>query len=170
MPKITPVPLQAFNEELSRFYIMDLRTNEVFDIPFPPADLTERTNSPSFTSDNIVGRTSQYMVYTSSSNRSIGVTFSIIDDYIEIGLQEVRDILASMAMPQYTNYNIDPPRVQIKLGAMVLRGVISSISFTWSGPFRNGLYTVLNVTMELTEARQIPLGSTEVRAGGWNNG
>jgi hypothetical protein len=170
MTKQRPAPLQTYTEDLSRFYIMDLRTNEVFDIPFPPTDLTERTNSPAYSSDTVVGRTSQYMIYTSSSNRTVGVQFAVIDDYIEIGLEEARDILASMAMPRYNNYNIEPPRVQIKLGAMVLRGVISSISFTWSGVFRNGLYTVLNVTMELTEARQIPLGSTEVRAGGWKNG
>ena len=149
---------------------MDLRTKEVFDIPFPPIDLGERPNSPSFTGDSIVGRTSQPVTYTYSDNRTIGASMTILDDYVEKPLTEVRDILASMSMPMYKHGQIIQPTIQAKFGALVIRGVLTSINFQWSGIFRNGYYTTLLVTFEIKEAREIPLGSSEVRAGGWNNG
>jgi len=169
-PKMTPSPLSSYTTELSKFYIMDLRTNEVFDIPFPPIDISERPNQPSFTGDTVLGRTSQFVTYTSSDNRSVTVQLTIIDDYVARPLSEVRDLLASMAMPIYENYVIKEPKVQVKLGAVTLRGVITDLTFSWGGIFRNGLWNTLSISMSFKEARQIPLGGTEVRAGGWKNG
>jgi hypothetical protein len=169
-PKKLPSPLSSYTTTLSKFYIMDLRTNEVFDIPFPPIDISERPNMPNFTSDSVLGRTSQYVTYMMSNNREVTVNLTIIDDYVAKPLSEVRDLLSSMAMPIYDHYVIKEPKVQIKLGAIVLRGVITDLTFTWGGIYRDGLWNTLTVSMSFKEARQIPLGATEVRAGGWNNG
>ena len=169
-PKTKPTPLPHYATELSKFYIMDLRDNTVFDIPFPPSEIGERPNNPSFGGDTIIGRTSQFVIYTSSENRTISINFIVMDDYVEQPLTKVRDLLASMAMPRYDGFQIKPPSIQIKLGAIVLRGVPTDLNFNWNGVFRDGYWNTLNVSLTVREAREIPLGSSEVRAGGWKNG
>jgi hypothetical protein len=171
MPKTYPQALTTYSAEISKFYIMDLRSPfEIFAIPFPPESLAETPNAPSFTSDAVLGRSSQLVTYTSSDNRTVAIQFTVLDDYVDKKLTEVRDILASFSMPKYDNFRIIEPSVQAKLGALVIRGVIASLSFNWSGVFRDGYWTKLDVNMTIKEARQIPLGSTEVRAGGLKNG
>jgi hypothetical protein len=170
MPKTNIIGLSQYNTSLSKFYIIDLRDNTVFDIPFPPTEMAERPNTPQFTGENVVGRTSQIVNYVYSDNRTVTISFTVIDDYIKMPLTEVRDLLSSMAMPSYEGYQIKEPHVQVKLGAIILRGVITDLNFSWSGVFRNGVWTKLEVSMSLKEAREIPLGSKEVRAGAWKNG
>lgn len=170
MPKTSVPKLSSYATDSSKFYIMDLRTNEVFDIPFPPTEISERPNSPSYTGENVIGRTSQFVTYTYSDNRTISFNMTILDDYIPISLMKVRDILSSMVMPSYQYGQIQQPAVQVRLGSLVMRGVPTEMNFSWSGIWRNGSWNTLTVTFSVKEARELPLGSAEVRAGGWNNG
>ena len=170
MPKGYPKLPSGYTANYDSHYIMDLRNGVIFDFPFPPIAYNERANTPAYASDTIVGRSSQFVNYTSSDNRSLSFDVTIIDDYVDKPLTEVRDILASMEMPNYISYAIIPPNVQVRLGKNVIRGVVSSVTFAWSGVYRNGTPTILTASFEIREARSIPLGSEQVRKGGWSNG
>jgi hypothetical protein len=168
--KAYPRLSSSYDTTKSRYYIMDLRTGEVIDFPFPPETMNERPNTPSFSSETVIGRTSQFVNYISSDNRTISFTAIITDDYIDKPLIEIRDTLASMSMPDYNSYQITPPNVQVKLGSNTMRGVLTGLTFDWSGPYRDGVRTILTVGFEVKETRDIPLSSSQVRAGGWSNG
>lgn len=166
--KENPKLLSSYADKNSYHYIMDLRTGETFDFPFPPVTINERPNTPGYQADQILGRTSQIQTYTSNDNRSISFEVNIIDDYVKMPLLDVYNFLFSLQMPNVKDYSIIPPNVQLRLGPLVIRGVLSGINFTWSGPIRNGLRTILTANFEVKEARDIPLDGRQIRKGKHN--
>lgn len=166
--KENPKLLSSYAEKDSYHYILDLRTGETFDFPFPPATISERPNTPSYQSDSIPGRTSQLQNYTSNDNRTISFEINIIDDYVKAPLLDVYNLLYSMQIPNVKDYTIIPPNVQLRLGPLAIRGILASVTFSWAGPIRNGLRTVLTANFEVKEARDIPLDGRQIRKGKHN--
>lgn len=169
MGKIDLSAPTGFNDVASTYYVMDLRSGQVLPIRFPPNSVSENPGSPNFSSETAVGRSNQIVNYTSNSNRSMSVSIVFIDDYYTYSMLDIRNILSSMVYPNYSSGWTMPPSIQLRLGSLVVRGVMKNLEFTWEGVIRSGVYTRLNASFLVEECREIPLGMSEVLSGGFES-
>lgn len=136
----------------NNYYIMNWSTKEAIYFRFTADSIDETPGTPNYTSEDIVGRTTPIRVYINNGARAINYQATFIDDYTTMSLLTVRDKLASMEYPKYTSKAITPPIVMLRLGGIIIKkGILTNLSFNWSGPIRNGVHIILKVSFTVEE-------------------
>lgn len=108
-------------------------------IPVYPQEFSD-TNTPSFASQNLLGRSVDYQIYNGSS-RSVSFVLNLHEelctDYTYI--HSLVAYIESAAYPGYSSGIVQVPEIMFNIGSQFrTRGILESCTATWKAPIVNG--------------------------------
>lgn len=133
------------------------------------------SKSAQYDEAEILGRSSPLLGYRVSGSKTMSITVRLVADGTHIKttqqIKRYAKILESSVYPYYSGGGIKPPDIVIIKVENIIKlfGVITSVSVAvpnespWD--MDNGLPYMLDITLEFTEVRNIPLSAPEVRRG-----
>lgn len=144
-------------------YIKNLITGTVIDIS-SPSELSDGV-AANFDDISIRGRSSQLKGYDGSGPRSVSWSTTIHEEYCEEGLVARVARLKALCYPAYAGAT-KPPSCYVKIGKAV-RGVfvVNSVNAEYQKPYRDDMYLVADVSIDLTEAGQVSYSSPQIEEG-----
>lgn len=155
-------------QDKNNYYIKNRNTKQVVYFRFSPDSISETPGAPEYASESIIGRSTPIITYMSNGARTINYEATFIDDYYKESLLTIRDYLAAMEYPRYSGRMITPPIVTFRLGGLYIeKGVVTSCSFSWTGPIRNGLHIVLKANLVVQETADDALDASKIANGVW---
>lgn len=159
--------IQGFTDQ---YYISSTLSSDlkVF-FTFGSDGITESPGTPNWSSEDIVGSTSPVKVYINNGARTVSYSHTFIDDYTTESLLTIRNKLSAMEYPMVNGGVTLPHIVRMRLGKIYIRGVVTSINFSWDGPIRNGTHIKLKVDLSVEESREESFDASDIIGGLWNS-
>jgi len=131
--------------------------SRVVELPCYPDDISE-TLSPRWGSEEPIGRSSSIHSFYGTEDRKTSFSFDLHRDMtISIGSEtsaDIETILVLLRRSVYGNYTqnaINPPISTFRFGEFVIRGYVSSISFSDKKPIIDDEYALISVSVEMTQ-------------------
>lgn len=140
----------------------------VYTIPLTDLNSVSVSASANFKSENILGRSSAFYSYSNSSGRSFTFNLKIHEEiclyYTGLTVMQLGDYILSLEYPEYDSFIVRPPIVAFSIGKLYpgLRGVIVQAEVNYSGPYRNGLPTVLETSFSIQEITDVALSANVI--------
>lgn len=140
----------------------------VYTIPLTDLNSVSVSASANFKSENILGRSSAFYSYSNSSGRSFTFNLKIHEEiclyYTGLTVMQLGDYILSLEYPEYDSFIVRPPIVAFSIGKLYpgLRGVIAQAEVNYSGPYRNGLPTVLETSFSIQEITDVALSANVI--------
>lgn len=142
--------IQRFSKE-QRLYLLNINTLEEVKLNLVPDQMSESYSSK-VVSVSPFGTVTPINFYVGGNSKQLSFAFNMHEDLQSIGnsIYNVIEVLENMAKPVYRNGRLYDPIVYFQLGdQFVGKGHIQA-SFSYSKPFRNGRFTVVDVSMSFT--------------------
>lgn len=119
-------------------------------IPFIPETL-EHSYNAEFQEQSLLGRLSPIYVYSGNSKETLSFSLKIHEDLIiEQGqFESIVDFVEALKRFSYPRADKSFPMAYFSLGEKTGRGIIE-ITPSWSKPFRNGHYAVVDLSFNIT--------------------
>lgn len=147
-------------------YIQNLITGTTIRIPVTIEELNWSKGN-NFAETETKGRSATFLGYSNSTSKTLDFSFTVnIDILRSIGesFTSYSNKLEALAYPRYGNYTV-PPKAYFRCGSIRLEGVINEVSVSASPPIINGEYSILNVTVSMTETYAEGLSATTIEGG-----
>lgn len=166
-------------------YITNLATNKTMALPVNPTELTQQL-SVSWATTQIPGRSSGFLHYTGTENRSFNFSLKLHVDmsqivipdfslsssglqynlgsvtYTDIDIEDFIDFLTSLAYPEYAGMYIRPPLCKLVIEDEInTRVVVQGVNTTKSGPMKTHLNRKTNSSKFLFAVKDVSLSFIE---------
>nr|DAY14360.1 MAG TPA: putative peptidoglycan binding domain protein [Caudoviricetes sp.] len=147
-------------------YIINLNTDTKIEFNIEtPEEITD-SSTANFTDQTVRGRSSPFKAYENSGPRSISFSVILVDDYRHGGLVNTVNALRALVYPHNDAYII-APQCLLRIGDFLnIKCVPSDISVTWRKPYREGIYTVAEVSITVSEVESEGKSTVEVENSG----
>lgn len=103
-----------------------------------PPESVEDTYSANFDSKSLQGRSSPVFGYSNGGPREVSFSITVREDYVE-GEEDIIDVInkfKSIEYPEYTNDEVVPPKVYVKIGDFInFTGICNNVGVTWERPY-----------------------------------
>lgn len=122
------------------------------------------SNSASYSSENILGRSEPFQYYTGSGPRTVSVDFEMHTDMCgDVNyVYKITDLVESACYPNYGGA-IAASRVIFHCSNNItIRGIISNVSTKYSGPIIDNKYAVINLSFSVTEVTGDPPSTGQI--------
>lgn len=144
-------------------YIINLLTNTMIEFTGLPEEVTI-ANTANFSDQTVKGRSSPFKAYENSGSKNIDFSVLIVADYCEKGITQVSNEINALVLPSNQGF-IQAPKCLFKLGEFInIVAVPNSVSQCFKPPYRDGVYTVLEVTFSLSEIEPLSRTAEEVES------
>lgn len=147
-------------------YIQNLITGTTIKIPVTIEELNWSKGN-SFAETDTKGRSASFLGYSNSTSKTLDFSFTVhIDILKSIGetFTSYSNKLEALAYPRYGSYTV-PPKAFFRCGSIRLEGVVNEVSVSASPPIINNEYSILNVTVSMTETYAEGLSATTIEGG-----
>ena len=147
-------------------YIQNLITGTTIKIPVTIEELNWSKGN-SFAETETKGRSASFLGYSNSTSKTLDFSFTVhIDILKSIGetFTSYSNKLEALAYPRYGSYTV-PPKAFFRCGSIRLEGVVNEVSVSASPPIINNEYSILNVTVSMTETYAEGLSATTIEGG-----
>lgn len=147
-------------------YIQNLITGTTIRIPVTIEELNWSKGN-SFAETETKGRSASFLGYSNSTSKTLDFSFTVhIDILKSIGetFTSYSNKLEALAYPRYGSYTV-PPKAFFRCGSIRLEGVVNEVSVSASPPIINNEYSVLNVTVSMTETYAEGISATTIEGG-----
>lgn len=147
-------------------YIQNLITGTTIRIPVTIEELNWSKGN-NFAETETKGRSASFLGYSNSTSKTLDFSFTVhIDILRSIGetFTSYSNKLEALAYPRYGNYTV-PPKAFFRCGSVRLEGVVNEVAVSVSPPIINNEYSVLNVTVSMTETYAEGLSATTIEGG-----
>lgn len=134
-----------------RLYLYNINTQEETNLRLIPDSVSE-SYSPKIVSVTPFGVITPVNYYVGGGAKTVSFSFKMHEDLQNKGgsVYSVVETLENMVRPVYKNSQLFDPLVYFQLGEQFVgRGHIST-SFNYNKPFRNGRYSMIDVSMTFT--------------------
>ena len=143
---------------------MVFKISRIIDFELPPEEFTD-SNSANFEDQFTLGRSGPFKGYSNSGPRNIDFTVSLHMDYCRRGIVQTVDSLQALCYPTYDN-RISAPQCLLVIGKFLkVKVVPQSVSVTWKGPYRDGVYMMADVTLSFSEVVDASISAKQVETG-----
>lgn len=147
-------------------YIQNLITGTTIRIPVTIEELNWSKGN-SFAETETKGRSASFLGYSNSTSKTLDFSFTVhIDILRSIGetFTSYSNKLEALAYPRYGSYTV-PPKAFFRCGSIRLEGVVNEVSVSASPPIINNEYSVLTVTVSMTETYAEGISATTIEGG-----
>lgn len=147
-------------------YIQNLITGTTIRIPVTIEELNWSKGN-SFAETETKGRSASFLGYSNSTSKTLDFSFTVhIDILMSIGetFTSYSNKLEALAYPRYGSYTV-PPKAFFRCGSIRLEGVVNEVSVSASPPIINNEYSVLTVTVSMTETYAEGISATTIEGG-----
>lgn len=122
------------------------------------------SNSASYSSENILGRSEPFQYYTGSGPRTVSVGFEFHTDMCgDVNyIYKIADVVESACYPNYGGTIAASKVVFHCANNITIRGIISSVSTKYSGPIIDNKYAVVNLDFSVTEVTGNPPSASQI--------
>jgi len=147
-------------------YIQNLLTGTTIKIPVTIEELNWSKGN-NFAETETKGRSASFLSYSNSTSKSLDFSFTVHVDILKsIGetFTSYSNKLEALAYPRYGNYTV-PPKAFFRCGSIRLEGVVNEVSVSASPPIINNEYTLLTVTVSMTETYSEGKSATTIEGG-----
>ena len=147
-------------------YIQNLITGTTIRIPVTIEELNWSKGN-SFAETETKGRSATFLGYSNSTSKTLDFSFTVhIDILKSIGetFTSYSNKLEALAYPRYGSYTV-PPKAFFRCGSIRLEGVVNEVSVSASPPIINNEYSILNVTVSMTETYAEGISATTIEGG-----
>lgn len=147
-------------------YIQNLITGTTIRIPVTIEELNWSKGN-SFAETETKGRSASFLGYSNSTSKTLDFSFTVhIDILKSIGetFTSYSNKLEALAYPRYGSYTV-PPKAFFRCGSIRLEGVVNEVSVSASPPIINNEYSVLTVTVSMTETYAEGMSATTIEGG-----
>ena len=147
-------------------YIQNLITGTTIRIPVTIEELNWSKGN-SFAETETKGRSASFLGYSNSTSKTLDFSFTVhIDILKSIGetFTSYSNKLEALAYPRYGSYTV-PPKAFFRCGSIRLEGVVNEVSVSASPPIINDEYSILNVTVSMTETYAEGISATTIEGG-----
>ena len=147
-------------------YIQNLITGTTIRIPVTIEELNWSKGN-SFAETETKGRSATFLGYSNSTSKTLDFSFTVhIDILRSIGetFTSYSNKLEALAYPRYGSYTV-PPKAFFRCGSIRLEGVVNEVSVSASPPIINNEYSILNVTVSMTETYAEGISATTIEGG-----
>ena len=147
-------------------YIQNLITGTTIRIPVTIEELNWSKGN-SFAETETKGRSATFLGYSNSTSKTLDFSFTVhIDILKSIGetFTSYSNKLEALAYPRYGSYTV-PPKAFFRCGSIRLEGVVNEVSVSASPPIINDEYSILNVTVSMTETYAEGISATTIEGG-----
>lgn len=118
--------------------------------------------SANFDDISVKGRSSPFKSFINTGPRTISFTISLSADYCSEGIVNVVDNLRALCYP-YKSGTVKAPKCFFKLGTfMSVTAVPQSVGVTWKKPYKDGIYTLADVSISISEVEAATVFASEV--------
>ena len=147
-------------------YIQNLITGTTIRIPVTIEELNWSKGN-NFAETETKGRSASFLGYSNSTSKTLDFSFTVhIDILKSIGetFTSYSNKLEALAYPRYGSYTV-PPKAFFRCGSVRLEGVVNEVSVSVSPPIINNEYSILNVTVSMTETYAEGISATTIEGG-----
>ena len=147
-------------------YIQNLITGTTIRIPVTIEELNWSKGN-NFAETETKGRSASFLGYSNSTSKTLDFSFTVHVDILKsIGetFTSYSNKLEALAYPRYGNYTV-PPKAFFRCGSVRLEGVVNEVSVSVSPPIINNEYSILNVTVSMTETYAEGISATTIEGG-----
>lgn len=144
-------------------YIQNLITGTTIKIPVTMEEINWSKGN-NFTETEVKGRSAAFLGYSNSTSKTLDFSFTVnVDILKEIGetLTSYSNKLEALAYPRYGNYTV-PPKAFFRCGSIRLEGVVNEVTVSATPPIINNEYSVLNITISMTETYAVGYSATDI--------
>jgi hypothetical protein len=148
-------------------YIQNLITGTTIKIPSMIEDITWSKGN-NFDEIETKGRSASYLGYANSSSKTMEFSFIVNIDILQKINEDVDSYsnkLEALAYPRYGSYTV-PPKAFFRCGNIRLEGVVTEVSVVTKPPIIDGKYSILEVSISMTETYDEGMSATTIEAGG----
>ena len=155
---------QYYAKDKISCYVKNLLTGTTIEFELIPESVTD-SNSASFDPQDIRGRSTPIQGYNNSGPRTVSYTVILHDDYCKDGILKTVNALRALTYPAYGG-SVTPPTCYVRFGKMIkMKAITNSVSVNWMTPYRDGVFTRAEVTLDFIEVRGSSLGASSVEGG-----
>ena len=147
-------------------YIQNLITGTTIRIPVTIEELNWSKDN-NFAETETKGRSASFLGYSNSTSKTLDFSFTVHVDILKsIGetFTSYSNKLEALAYPRYGSYTV-PPKAFFRCGSVRLEGVVNEVSVSVSPPIINNEYSILNVTVSMTETYAEGISATTIEGG-----
>lgn len=147
-------------------YIQNLITGTTIRIPVTIEELNWSKGN-NFAETETKGRSASFLGYSNSTSKTLDFSFTVHVDILKsIGetFTSYSNKLEALAYPRYGSYTV-PPKAFFRCGSVRLEGVVNEVSVSVSPPIINDEYSILNVTVSMTETYAEGISATTIEGG-----
>lgn len=147
-------------------YIQNLITGTTIRIPVTIEELNWSKGN-NFAETETKGRSASFLGYSNSTSKTLDFSFTVHVDILKsIGetFTSYSNKLEALAYPRYGSYTV-PPKAFFRCGSVRLEGVVNEVSVSVSPPIINNEYSILNVTVSMTETYAEGISATTIEGG-----
>lgn len=153
------------DKEEVELYITNLVTNNTITFDVTPDSFSDSA-SANFDSEDIRGRSTPIWGYNSSGPRTASIELNLFDDYLYYGIENTVRFLRALEYPSYTQSIVTPPSAHLRYGDMfAAKVIVTSVSISWSGPYREGHHINATADLDFTEIVDTPYSVGQVERG-----
>lgn len=131
-----------------------LKEDAVWALPVYPIEFND-TNSASFNSTSVLGRSVSYQTYNNSS-RSVSFNLTLHEELVRYNYEYVHDLVAAIESANYPEYGengiVKPPEVGFIIGDQFkIKGILTQCSASWQAPIIDGKLVMCTLSLGVTE-------------------
>ena len=115
-------------------------------------------------SDNAVGSSQSFEIFSSVGSRVVSFSFVAYADYLPAPFTDIKDYcyaLKQMNYPTYSGLQVNSPDVVFEYGGIKIRG-IPQISFSYSNTVKRGIVDKATISVQITETEEIVNGTAKI--------
>jgi len=145
--RLTKLSIETLNQ-IETLYIYNINTEQEINLKLVPDQMAE-SYSPKIVTVSPFGVVTPINFYTGGNEKSISFNFRMHEDLQGIGgsIYNTVQLLKDMAKPIYRNATLLEPLVYFQLGEQFVGMGHISTTFNYNKPFRDGRYTMVEVSM-----------------------
>lgn len=152
----------SFTTDYITCYIYNLNTGTQVNFGVSTPDEISDSNSANFEDQAVKGRSSPFKAYDSSGPRTISFTVELVADYCSEGIVKTVNKLRALVYPHKQTVIVEP-RCKVCIGNFLqVTGVPTNIDVTWKKPYKDGIYTLADVSITVSEVEDAGRFSKEV--------
>lgn len=143
--------MPAYGSAITNAYMINHHVGTVLNFPVYPDEISDTLNA-TWQDQPITGRSLPITAYTGTSFRM--VSFSVLlhrEIPCATSIETILRHLRASVYPRYQSQGLMPPRTSFRFGDFYVRGVVTSVSFTWQKPIIDGKYHCCQVNISMNE-------------------
>lgn len=146
-------------------YIVNLNTNTTITFGTEP-DQIEDSKSTQYEDEQTIGRSSPFKGYQGSGPRSVSFTITIVADYCPDGLVTTCNRMKALCYPHKSSHIVGPKALFVLGSFFKVVGTPKDVNVIYKKPYRDGMYTLADVSFSLDEVEDQTRFASEVEQNG----